>query len=203
MSGSGLYPHPSASVEGFKVGDQVRWYINEKSISPYVGVVTTLCPEINKVWVEFPIGGNQQRDPTELIIVTPFMGKSPVDRDTGYNDYGRIRQDIRDNSEDKKEALKGNSEVFRKCVNKAASFLSDEKVSSIRDKECISKMASRISNRYNKEIINKISSDIVNCVEAGLNDVQAYSRLYPEYNSKCSDKFIKSSIDNIYKLVNK
>jgi hypothetical protein len=90
---AGIYPNPSGSAENYKVGDQVKWFTSEKSISPYVGVVTQVCPSINKVWVDFPLGGNQQKDPTELILVTPFTGTTPCNEDTGYSSYDKTISD--------------------------------------------------------------------------------------------------------------
>lgn len=189
---SGLYPHPSASAEGFKKGDQVRWFVNEKSISPYVGIVTDVCPGINKVWVEFPIGGNQQKDPTELILVTPFMGKSPVTEDTGYSDYSKEKEKSEAETDDR-------SDMFRKCVSKLASWLSEERVSKVDDMDHHRRMASNVILKFSSDTVEKLAADISECACKGMTDVQAYASVYPRYESRCSDGFIRTAVSSIYK----
>lgn len=190
----GLYPHPSASAEGFKKGDQVRWYVNEKSISPYVGVVTDVCPGINKVWVEFPIGGNQQKDPTELILVTPFMGRSPVTEDTGYDSYSKSK-DEQDTESERQD------DTFRKTVSKLASWLSEEEVSRISDQEYHRKMASNVMLKFSSDLVERLASDISECVCKGMTDVQTYASVYPKYGSRCSDGFIRTAVGRIYQEI--
>lgn len=89
---AGLYPNPSASASNFKIGDKVRWYISENCISPYIGKVTHICPKTNKVWVEFPVGGNQQKDPSELMLAN-ITERSEITEDTGYDSYERIKSE--------------------------------------------------------------------------------------------------------------
>lgn len=178
---SGLYPNPSGSAENYKVGDQVKWFTSEKSISPYVGVVTQICPGINKVWVDFPLGGNQQKDPTELILVTPFMGTSPVVEDTGYSsydktiseeDYGTLRDQVK--------------KLAKNMVSKEAS------------EERISKMASKVASSFADKVVTKLASDVVDCINKGLSDIQTYQEIYAKYEQTCSDGFMRSAISKIY-----
>jgi hypothetical protein len=169
---AGIFPNPSASATDFKVGDNVKWFISEKMISPYVGVVTHVCPKTNKVWVEFPIGGNQQRDPSELILVPYPQGISPVTEDTGYESYEKIL-----------------SEKNRGTIKKS-SVLSDD----------LKKKASKIANNFANEVVSKIASDIVDCIKEGKTDIQTYYNIYPIYKNICSDGFIKYAISKIYNL---
>jgi hypothetical protein len=179
---SGLYPHPSGSAENYKVGDQVKWFTSEKSISPYVGVVTQICPGINKVWVDFPIGGNQQKDPTELILITPFVGTSPVVEDTGYDSYD-------------KTISEKNYGTLRDQVKKMAKDIVSKEASENR----VSKMASKVAGSFADTVVTKLAGDVVSCLGKGLTDIQAYQSLYPTYEKTCSDGFMRSAISKIYK----
>jgi hypothetical protein len=179
---SGLYPHPSGSAENYKIGDQVKWFTSEKSISPYVGVVTQVCPAINKVYVDFPIGGNQQKDPTELILITPFVGTSPVSEDTSYQSYDTIISEERYGT-------------LRDQVKKMAKDITEKEASDKR----ISKMASKVANTFADSVVTKLAGDIVSCMSRGMTDIQSYHILYPQYENTCSDGFMRSSISKIYK----
>jgi len=181
---AGLYPNPSGSAESYKVGDQVKWFTSEKSISPYVGVVTEVCPAINKVYVDFPIGGNQQKDPTELILITPFMGTSPVTEDTGYENYDSIISEK-------------NYGTLRDQVKKMAKGIVSKEAS----EERISKMASKVAGSFAHDVVDKLACDVVSCLNKGLTDIQAYQSLYPSYSKTCSDGFMRSAISKIYKDV--
>lgn len=179
---SGIYPNSSGSAENYKVGDQVKWFTSEKSISPYIGVVTQVCPSVNKVWVDFPIGGNQQKDPTELILITPFIGTSPVIEDTGYNDYG-------------KTISEENYGTLRDQVKKLASQLLNREV----EKTKVASMVFKVANNFADSVVTKLAGDVIDCINKNLTDIQAYQTLYPTYEKICSDCFMRSAISKIYK----
>jgi len=179
---AGLYPNPSGGADTYKVGDQVKWFTSEKSISPYVGVVTEVCPGINKVWVDFPIGGNQQKDPTELILITPFTGTTPVDEETGYSSYD-------------KAVSNENYGTLRDEVKKMAKDMAAKEASEKR----ISKMASSVANTFADSVVSKVAGDVISCISKGMSDIQAYQNLYPKYENICSDGFMRSAISKIYK----
>jgi hypothetical protein len=181
---SGLYPNPSGGAETYKVGDQVKWFTSEKSISPYVGVVTEICPGINKVWVDFPIGGNQQKDPTELILITPFVGTTPVDKESGYDSYD-------------KTVSKEDYGTLQDKVKKMAKDMATKEAS----EQYISKMASRVAGKFAVTVVTKLASDVVACVSGGMTDIQTYQNLYPKYEKTCSDGFMRSAISKIYKSI--
>jgi len=183
----GIFPHPSASAESYKIGDQVRWFVSERSISPYVGIVTQICPSINKVWVDFPIGGNQQKDPTELILITPFVGESPVTEDTGYSDYGKVLSD--QNYGTLRE------ESSKKLANRMVAKELGKKLEGNR----IAKMASKVAGSFAHDVVEKLASDVAECVQKGMTDIQAYQSVYPQYEKICSDGFLRSAIKKIYK----
>lgn len=182
----GIYPHPSGSAENYKIGDQVKWFTSEKSISPYVGVVTQICPSINKVWVDFPIGGNQQKDPTELILITPYMGISPVAEDTGYSSIDKtISEDTYGTLQDKVKKM------AKQMVN----------TETVQDKR--SKMASKVAVSFAETVVDKLAGGVVSCINKGLSDIQAYQSLFPQYENTCSDGFMRSAISKIYKASSK
>lgn len=183
----GIYPNPSAAAESFRVGDQVRWFVNEQSISPYVGVVTQICPSICKVWVEFPIGGNQQKDPTELILVTPFAGRSPVTEDTGYSSY-------------EKEVSEKDYGTLREKTVKLAQRMVAKEIGSATEKTMLSKMASKVAKNFAEGVVEKLAGDVLQCVENKMTDAQAYQSLYPQYETVCSDGFLRTAISKIYEV---
>jgi hypothetical protein len=180
----GLYPHPSGSAENYKIGDQVKWFTSEKSISPYVGVVTQVCPAINKVWVDFPMGGNQQKDPTELILITPFVGTSPVGEDTGYGSFDKTISDE-------------NYGTLQDKIKKMASKMTSKEAA----KKRMSGMASKVAGNFADNVVTKLANDVVACVSKGLTDIQAYQSLYPRYSNICSDGLMRSAVSKIYKSI--
>jgi len=181
---SGIYPNPSASATNFKPGDQVKWYVGAKE-SPYVGRVTEVCAGINKVWVEFPVGGNQQMDPTDLVMVTPFTGQSFVTENTGYSSY------------DKSVSQKDYGTMRQNLVKKAQAMLL--KKAEQRDQEQNrSNMASRIAHKYATSVVDVLASDVLECIKSNLTDIETYQKLYPQYESMCSDGFMRNAIEKIY-----
>jgi hypothetical protein len=182
----GLYPNPSASSESFKIGDQVKWFIPGKEPSSEVGVVTQLCPGINKIWVEFQNGGNQQRDPSELLLVTPFMGQSPVTKDTGYSSHSKTISDKTYGTLKDDKALKLAKKMVSKEVKKAF------------DKATLVAMATKVASSFASDVVDKLAGDVVICREKGMTDAQAYQSLYPQYENTCSDGFMRTAISKIY-----
>jgi len=178
----GIYPNPSAAAESFKVGDQVKWFIPGKEASAEVGVVTQVCPGINKVWVEFQNGGNQQRDPSELLMVTPFTGQSPVTEDTGYSSYSK-------SISDKSYGTPGDAVL--KLAHKLVSKEIPENVK-------LAGMATKVASSFASTVVDKLANDVVACVEKGMTDIQAYQSLYPQYENMCSDGFMRTAISKIY-----
>jgi hypothetical protein len=183
----GIYPNPSACAENFKVGDQVRWFVSDKDISPYIGVVTQSCPAIQKVWVEFPVGGNQQKDPTELIMVTPFTGQATVSKDTGYSSYSKQLSD---------EAYGTLGETTMRMAQKMVA----EKTKKASEDDRIMKMASRIASEFATKVVDRLASDVLACIEKKMTDIQAYQSVYPDYETICSDGFLRTAVSKIYEV---
>jgi hypothetical protein len=181
-------PHKSAIATNFKVGDPVKWVISETQISPYIGKVSEICPGINKIWVEMPVGGNQQYAPEDLILVPPEQGISPVQHSTGYSSYD-------------KEVSHNNFGILgdRKVIKLAEEILA-KKFNIDVDTYRIAKMASTVARKFATETVEKVASDILECRDNKLTDIQAYQTIYKKYASKCSDSFIKHAIHKIYQL---
>ena len=193
-------PHKSAVATNYKVGDQVKWVISESQISPYVGLVTEICPGINKIWVEMPVGGNQQFAPEDLILVPVEQGISPVQHSTGYSSFDKERSH-KENGELGKEKDKDDKKDKKdKKVTKLAQDILAKVYNIDVDTYRISKMASEIASKFATETVEKVASDILSCRDNKLTDIQAYQTIYKKYGSKCSDGFIKHAIQKIYDL---
>lgn len=178
-------PHKSALATNFKVGDPVRWMISQTQISPYVGKISEVCPGINKLWVEFPIGGNQQMAPEELILVPPEQGISPVQHSTGYSSY------------DKEISHRDYGTLSDPKVMKLAESLVAKNASVDSDVYHVTKMASKIAGEFATDIVEKLSADIMGCFDQGYNDISTYQAMYQKYGSKCSDGFLRHAIQKI------
>jgi hypothetical protein len=185
----GLFPNKSAAPESFKIGDQVKWFLPGKEPSSEVGVVTQICPGIGKVWVEFQNGGNQQKDPSELLLVPPFVGQSPVTEDTGYSSYSK---DISDKTYG----------TLRDETLKLAKKLVAKEIPADSGKTDLSAMASKVASSFATGVVERLAGDVVSCVEKGLTDIQAYQNLYPQYENICSDGFMRTAIQKIYDVKN-
>lgn len=176
----GLFPNPSAAPEAFQPGDQVRWYVGDAHISPYVGVVTEVHPGIQKVDVEFPVGGNQRMSPEDLILVTRFTGAAPLSGDTGYSSHDKARSD------------KGYGTLKQNLREMARS------VASRKASEDGKPMATVIAERFASEVVDDLAFDIYACAGKGLSDVSAYQRIYGKYASRCSDAFLRGAVRKVY-----
>jgi len=171
----GLFPNPSAAPEALRPGDQVRWYIGEAHVSPYVGVVTHVHPGIQKVDVEFPVGGNQRLAPEDLILVTRFTGATAMSDDTGYDSYDKDRSD----------KSTGTLKENLRSMTKSAS-------------EELQSMASSIAEKFASDVVDVLAADVLECRVSGMSDVCTYQSIYPKYSSKCSDSFLRGAVRRVY-----
>jgi hypothetical protein len=181
-------PNKSAVAINFKVGDPVKWVISETQISPYIGVVTEICSGINKLWVEMPVGGNQQFDPSDLILVPREQGIPLVQRNTGYSSYDKEKSHQQYGTFDNPKVVKLAEEILARKFNIDVDIYR------------MGKMAANIAQKHASSFVDKIASDIVECKDKGMSDIQSYQDIYTKYSSKCSDSFIKSAIQKIYSL---
>lgn len=180
-----LPPNKSALATNFKVGDPVRWMVSQTQISPYIGKVSEVCPGINKLWVEFPIGGNQQMSPDELIIVPPEQGISPVQFSTGYSSY------------DKEISHRDYGTLSDPKVVKLAQTLVSKTSSNKDEGYSIAKMASKVANTFATDVVEKLASDVLDCLNRGMNEMSTYQEVYQKYSSKCSDGFLRHAVQVI------
>ena len=182
---AGIFPNPTADAQAFKVGQQVKWYVNSNEISPYIGRVSEICPGINKVWVEWPVGGNTQMDPTDLIIVPLFQGVSPIMEESGYSSYDKQR------SQEQYGVMGPNvHKLARKMV--ANQIAAEEKQASEKV------MAARIAKNFATDVVDKLAGAVLDCVEKGMSDVQAYQHIYPNFEAICSDGFLREAVEKVY-----
>lgn len=180
-----LPPNKSALATNFKVGDPVRWMISQTQISPYVGKVSEVCPSINKLWVEMPVGGNQQFAPEELLLVPPEQGISPVQHSTGYSSY------------DKEISHRDYGTLSDPKVVKLAESLVAKSANMKSDTYRVAKMASKIAGDFATDVVENLSADILDCFGRGMNDISTYQAMYQKYGSKCSDGFLRHAVTKI------
>lgn len=186
----GLFPNPSASAEGFNEGDVVKWMISDNHVSPYNGVVTRVEPAIQKVWVEFTVGGHQQRSPEELILVTKFTDAPVVDRDSGYSSIARNKT---------KDVFKDEASFDDPKVKKMARQMVLKKATEQSNQEKVAAMATKVAQRFAADVVDKISSDVLTCHAKGFSDVATYQAIFSKYEKICSDSFMRKAIANLYK----
>ncbi|MBD3261449.1 MAG: hypothetical protein GF334_07175 [Candidatus Altiarchaeales archaeon] len=181
---AGLYPNKGADAASFTPGDVVKYYINEREISPYTGRVSEVHPGIQKVDVEWQVGGNRRMDPTELIMVTPFQGTSPVTEDTGYSSYD-------------KEVSKENYGTMRQHMKEKAKKVAAQTAGVAEEMFGVRELAKKVASDFAGGVVDKLASDVLVGVERGLSDIQIYQALYPKYANICSDDFMRAAIQKI------
>ena len=182
----GLFPNPSAAPEAFKPGDQVKWYVNGKDISPYVGTVSEIVPAIHKVWVEWPVGGNQQHSPEDLIKIPPFVGVSTAEGESGYSSYDKAVSQADYGTMDQPTVIK-----LAKKIAAGEEGLTPEEFE-------IKKLASGVASKFASNVVDKIAVDVYSCIEKNMTDIQTYQAIYPQFKNACSDDFLRSAIEKIY-----
>lgn len=86
-----LFPM-QVNPSNFSRGDAVKKVITDNIKTPYVGLVTSIVPQTNKVEVQWPSGVTLE-DPWDLIKVNPFIEPPVVKQDkaypTFYNERGK------------------------------------------------------------------------------------------------------------------
>lgn len=184
---AGLYPNKGADAASFTPGDVVKWYVNEREASPYTGRVTEVHPGIQKVDVEWQVGGNQRMDPTDLIMITPFQGTSPVTEDTGYSSYD-------------KEVSKKNYGTLRQHMKDQAKKVAAQTTGVSEEMFGVRELAKKVATDFADGVVDKLADDVLIGVERGLSDVQIYQALYPKYANICSDGFMRTAIEKIFKM---
>ena len=182
---AGIFPNPTSDAQTYTIGEQVKCYVNEREISPYVGRVSEICPSINKVWVEWPLGGNQQMDPVDLIKVPPFVGQSPIMEESGYSSY------------DKQRSQEQYGRMGPHVIRLAQKMIA-EKVTAEGKEANRSVMASRVAQKFASEVVDRLACDVLKCIEKGMSDVQAYQSVYASLGDICSDGFVREAIERIY-----
>lgn len=182
-----LYPS-SVAPEDFKVGECVRKFITESTVTPYLGRVTQIIPATYKVWVQWPFGNSTPEDPEYLIKVNPAIyGMPTVYTDMGYNS---VEKSI---SEKNFGYMRPRITPSRDLTAPVNTICSPTLVINAKDK-----MAIRVAHTFADGIIGKLVEDISSCKKDGLSDISTYNRIFDKYGSYCSDHIIKASIQKVY-----
>lgn len=172
-----LFPSMVAP-EAFQVGDSVRKFISERSVTPFLGVVAQVCPKTFKVWVQWPTG-NTQEDPETLIKVNPLVSGMPTSIiDRGYGSY------------EKSVSERERGQIPRRVT--PSRDLAPVMVTAT------DKMVIRIAHTFATEVVGRLVDDICGCHKNNLSDIQAYNRIFNKYGDICSDHIIRASIEKVY-----
>lgn len=165
-----LYPS-AVRPEDFKIGDQVKWFISESAISPYIGRVYAINPKTVKIWVTWPIGGNTQHGPEELLLVPPEQGLSAITQPApgGYN-----------------WEVQKSEKIFGK-LTPAVVAPADMK-----------KMASALVETHMAEEVTRFASA---CKDYGYPDVITHDRLSSVYGTVASPEVLKQALRQVYSTV--
>lgn len=164
-----LFPN-SADTDSFSIGDPVRWYINERAISPYIGRVVAKNPKTVKIWVTWPVGDTTQHTPEELIFVPPEQGRSPVQERAGYDSWEILQSE----------------KYFGKLTPATPQSPSD-----------IAKTASKIAGHAKAKAV--AADDAKNMKTAGDTDLQAYHKLFAKHASTVGDDTLRDIVVEAYK----
>lgn len=177
-----LHPN-SASVESFKPGMQVRWFIDSANTSPYIGRVTHTVPATVKVWVEWPVGYATQHGPEELLIVPPQEGLSQVDEDDGYSSYEKT---LSEKEFGKMGPNKLKERAFKLASRTAGILLVDD-----------TDMASRVASDHTRELF-RVACLAKSSLDEGKTGLQAYDAAFAKFAGICSDESIRGQISLVY-----
>ena len=176
-----LYPS-AVAAEDFCVGESVRKFITESSVTPYLGVVTQISPPTYKVWVQWPFGNATPEDPEYLIKVNPAIyGMPAVTLDSGYD------------SAEKMDSIKNFGQIPHRVTPSRDNTAPNTLIINATDK-----MAIRVAHTFADGVIGKLVNDICACKDEGLNDLHTYNRIFDKYGNYCSDHIIKASIESVY-----
>lgn len=177
-----LYPS-AVAPEDFKVGESVRKFITESTVTPYLGRVTQVTPITYKVWVQWPFGNATPEDPEYLIKVNPAIcGMPTVTTDSGYDSV-------------EKSVSERNFGKIVQRVTPSRDLTQAPRPFTINASD---KMAIRVAHTFADGVIGKLVSDICACKQEGLTDINTYNKVFSKYGNFCSDHVIRSSIQRVY-----
>lgn len=196
-----LFPSMVAP-ESFKIGEVVRKFITDQSVTPFVGTVTHVVPSTYKVWVQWPTA-HVQESPEDLIKVNPlFYGMPTAIQDAGYDSIEKSR------SEESRGMLQKRQDIVDRPANfpalpglmRGPQRLLGLRPMGIMPKPMLAsdKMVIRVAHTFATTVVDKLIDGIVACKNNGLTDLQAYNRIFEKFSNICSDHIIRSSIEKIY-----
>lgn len=146
----------------FNRGDTVKKIITDSVKTPYVGVVTSVIPQTNKVEVQWPSGVSLE-DPWDLIKVNPFMEPPVVKQDkaypTFYNERGRQQSNSLKHYKILEDFI---SENMKPVVMKAASCFN----AGLSKAEAFTSLSSDFDNKeIVKDVLSKVYSNDEICLQ--------------------------------------
>lgn len=141
--------HPSSvAPEDFKVGDTVRYFAgSEGDVSPYLGKVVAIFPELYKVDVAWPVGGTQRMSPEELILVPPTAGVSVSSVDTDPMTDDKRKSAERYGLLEPERIARSFSDFMGMLKKKASTAVTPEKVTSMFAKKASEQVITEVEKK--------------------------------------------------------
>ena len=149
--------------EDFYVGQPVRWMHSTRHISPYIGKVVAIHPNIYKVDVNFPIGGVRRMSPEDLIPVSPYadsFANLNENRETNnYYTYDRVKGDASLNdvtglSGVMRSASLKNRESKLNCLNDAINWYNFRISKQVSEEKLLRKYAFKLGEGFIRNILS-------------------------------------------------
>ena len=163
-----MNPH-GVRPEDFKIGDQVRWFVSDRALSPDIGRIYAINPKTVKVMVTWPVGGNCTHSPEELVLVPPEQGISPITQPApGYMTWEVAKSE----------------KVFGKLTPATPGPAQ------------IKKSASTMVSALMLEDAMKFASA---CKDAGMNEVLVHDRVATVYSGIISSAAIKTAAESVFR----
>lgn len=162
-----MNPH-AVRPEDYKIGDQVRWYVTDSTMSPYIGRIYAINPKTNKVMVTWPVGGNATHSPEELVLIPPELGISPITQPApGYMTWEVAKSE----------------KIFGKLTPATMSPAE------------IKKSASVLVTAYLEEEASKYAET---CKQAGYNDVLVMDRVASVYSGLITNSALSAAVEKAF-----
>jgi hypothetical protein len=174
--------------EDYAVGQHVKCYVGGE-ISPYVGVVLAILPEIYKVLVAFPIGDPVKMSPEDLIIVPPTVGLSAVHRDNGMDSYEKSRSAENFGTIPEKGVAKNLVKAFGDFVDMIGKKASEE--TGARDK---------VQDTFAEKAASTVIDQITVLKSAGKTQLEAYASVCDAMGASLPDAAVRNAVAQIYNI---
>lgn len=182
-----LYP-VSVAPEDYAVGQHVKCYVGGE-ISPYVGVILAIYPEIYKVLVSFPIGDPVKMSPEDLIIVPPTVGISAVHQDNGMDSYEKSRSAENFGTLPEKDVAKNLEKAFGDFVDMISKKAAED--TGARD---------RVQDTFAEKAASTVVDQVAAHKKAGKTQLEAYASVCDVIGASLPDAAIRSVVAQVYDI---